>query len=209
MVMKGKGSLGGYVEAVASPAPAPGGGSVAAVCGALSAALARMVAGIALNKDEYRGVRKELGRIVSKSESLQSRLLELAEEDSRAFGAVVRALSKPRSTPVQRQRREKAVQQALTWASEVPLETMEKCLEVLELSKAALEKGSKEAFTDAGSAAMLAHAAFRSAGLNVKVNLVSIEDAVFRRRIDARVKSLYRMAAKLSEQVEEEISSRF
>lgn len=198
-----------YVKAVASPAPAPGGGSVAAVCGALGAALARMVANIAMGKEDYKRVHKELRRISTEGEVLQRRLLELAEEDSKAYGAVMKALQKPRATPAQKERRREAIQLALKKASDVPVETMENCVAVLELSKRALEKGSKEAFTDAGSAALVAQAALEAAGLNVKVNLLSIKDEAFCKKTRAKMESLLKRGSAVNDMVARIVDSRF
>jgi formiminotetrahydrofolate cyclodeaminase len=198
-----------YVKSVSSPTPAPGGGSVAAVCGALGAALAGMVANIALGKKDYKSVHKELRKISAEGEVLQRRLLELAEQDTRAYRGVMKALQKPKATPSQKERRREAIQLALKKASEVPVETMEKCVAVLELSKKALEKGSKEAFTDAGSAALVAHAALEAAGLNVKVNLLSIKDEAFCKKIRAKMESLLKKGSAVNDKVSRIVDSRF
>ena len=209
MGLKVRGRIEGFAEAVASPAPAPGGGAVAAVCGALSAALARMVAGIALEKRAYREVRRELLTICKESETLQDRLLELAEEDSKAYSAVIKALSLPKATQAEKLKRSTAVQSALRKATEVPLETMKECLKVLDLSKTALEKGSREAFTDAGTAALIAHAALEGAGLNVRVNLLSIKDKAFSRRTESHMRSLAGKAGTLMKEIQKTIAKRF
>ena len=198
-----------YVKAVASSSPAPGGGSVAAVCGALGAALARMVANIALGKEDYKSVHKELRRISTTGESIQKRLLELAEEDTRAYWGVMKALQKPKATPAQKERRRQAIQMAMKKATDVPAETMEKCVEVLELSKKAIEKGSREAFTDVGSAALVARAGLEAAGLNVKVNLLSIKDEAFCKKTRAKAVSLLRKGSTLSNSVARIVESRF
>ncbi len=208
MGLTGREKLRDYAEAVASPAPAPGGGSVAAVCAALSAALARMVARIALDKEEYRSSWKDLTRLCKRSEALQRHLLELAEDDSKAYAAVVGAFAMRKDTPAQRSKRREKIQSALKKATEVPLETMEKCLEVLELSKLAMERGSREAFTDAGSAALIAHASLKAAALNVKVNIKSIDDSSFARRAETKMVSLLVVGEGLNEETSRLIDSR-
>ena len=208
MGLTGREKLRDYADAVASPTPAPGGGSVAAVCGALAAALARMVASIALGKKEYRKARGELKLVCKRSEELQDRLLKLAEKDSKAYMAVVESFSLPKGTPEQSEKRRVAVQHALKEATEMPLEIMQSCLDVLRLSKKALEKGSREAFTDAGSGALIAHAAMRSAELNVRVNLISIRDSDFRRRAEARAKRISREGASILRGIEGMIQQR-
>ncbi len=197
-----------YADAVASPAPAPGGGSVAAVCGALAAALARMVANIALRKREYSKVHRELRLVCRKGEELQGELLRLAEEDSKAYRAVVKSFSLPKRTQAQKERRRLAVQASLKRASEIPLRTMESCLKVMDLSRIALEKGNRDAFTDAGSGALIAHAALKSAELNVKVNLISIRDQAFCRRTNARAQRMSRKATAILGRLERKVRGR-
>jgi glutamate formiminotransferase/formiminotetrahydrofolate cyclodeaminase len=198
-----------FAEETAAPTPTPGGGSVAAVCGAVSAALARMVAGLAIGKDDYRDSQDELRRIQEEGKSLQDRLLALADEDSAAYEAVAAAIRLPKMTPEDKKRRTEALQFALKKAAEVPLSTMELCNDVIALSKTALEKGSKNAFTDAGSAALIAHAALEAAGLNVKVNLLSIKDEAFRAKSRANMDSMLKTGSDLAEQVSRIVDSRF
>ncbi len=198
-----------FAEETAAPTPTPGGGSVAAVCGAVSAALARMVAGLAIGKDDYRDSQDELRRIQEEGKSLQDRLFALADEDSAAYDAVAAAIKLPKATPEDKKRRTDALQLALKKAAEVPLSTMEMCNEVIGLSKRALEKGSKSAFTDAGSASLIAHAALRAAALNAKVNLLSIKDWAFCAQMRAKVASLLASGQETAGQVERLTDSHF
>ena len=198
-----------FAEETAAPTPTPGGGSVAAVCGAVSAALARMVAGLAIGKDDYRDSQDELCRIQEEGKSLQDRLLALADEDSAAYDAVAAALKLPKATPEDKKRRSEALQLALKKAADVPLSTMERCNDVIELSKRALEKGSKSAFTDAGSAALIAHAALEVAALNVKVNLLSIKDEAFCTKTRASMDLMLKRGSGIVEQVSRMVDSRF
>jgi len=198
-----------FAEETAAPTPTPGGGSVAAVCGAVSAALARMVAGLAIGKDDYRDSQDELLRIQEAGRSLQDRLLALADEDSAAYDTVASALKLPKATPEDKKRRSEALQLALKKAAEVPLSTMERCNDVIELSKRALEKGSKSAFTDAGSAALIAHAALEAAALNVKVNMLSIKDEAFCGKTRASMDSMLKRSSGIVEQVSRMVDSRF
>jgi len=198
-----------FAEETAAPTPTPGGGSVAAVCGAVSAALARRVAGLAIGKDDYRDSQDELCRIQEEGKSLQDRLLALADEDSAAYDAVAAALKLPKATPEDKKRRSEALQLALKKAADVPLSTMERCNDVIELSKRALEKGSKSAFTDAGSAALIAHAALEVAALNVKVNLLSIKDEAFCTKTRASMDLMLKRGSGIVEQVSRMVDSRF
>lgn len=192
------GSVRGFLEAVAAPTPTPGGGSAAAFVGALSAALSRMVAGLAVGKKGYEDVQGELEGLRARGADLGARLLALTEADAAAYGAVLEALRLPRGSDADRARRVEAVQAAYRRATEVPLETMGACLEALRLAARAAEKGNRGATTDAGVAVLLAHAALRAASLNVRVNLASIRDEGFRSGAEARHASILEEAEPLA-----------
>ena len=202
MGIKWRENLSEFLEAVASSDATPGGGSVAALCGALSAALSRMVAGLAIGKDEYGGVQGDVKKICDEGKVLQSRLSELIDEDSEAYEAVISAMRMPKNSPEEREKRSASIQIALKRAAEVPLETMEKCLEALALSKKAMEKGHRNAITDAGTAASIAHAGLKSAGLNVKINLLSIKNVKFCEDKVKEIEILLYKATRLSKEIE-------
>jgi len=192
------GTLRGFLEAVAAPTPTPGGGSAAALVGALSTALSRMVAGLAVGKKGYEDVQGELEGLRARGAALGTRLLALAEDDAAAYDAVLQAQRLPRGTDEERARRIDAVQAAYRRATEVPLETMGACLETLRLAALAAEKGNRGATTDAGVAVLLADAALRAASLNVRVNLASIRDEGFRSGAEARHASILAEAGPLA-----------
>ncbi len=162
-----------FLAAVAAPTPTPGGGSVSALAGALSAALSRMVAGLARGKRGYEGVESELEQIEIRGEVIQARLEALINEDARAYEAVIAAMRMPKSSEKEKAARVNAMQAAYRKATEVPLETMEHCVEALELAEASVKKGNRSATTDAAVAILLAEAAIRGASLNCAVNLAS------------------------------------
>lgn len=180
-------TLGAYLDSVAAATPTPGGGSVSAVVAALGAALARMVAGLARDKKGYESVQSDLVQIESKASLLQGRLLQLAEDDSKAYGRVVEAMKLPKRTDGEKASRVEALQAAYQEATRVPLETMEACSEVLELAALAVEKGNRGATTDAAVAILLAEAGLRGASLNARINLASIRDEGFRSSAEAKM----------------------
>ncbi|HYM40487.1 MAG TPA: cyclodeaminase/cyclohydrolase family protein [Thermoplasmata archaeon] len=182
--------LGEFLDAVAAPTPTTGGGSVSALAGALGAALTRMVVGLARDKKGYEPVQGDLVRIGTEAARLQERLLELVEDDSHAYGAVVAAMKLPRGNDAERAARVKAMQAAYQEATRVPLETMAACSDVLGLAAQALDTGHRGATTDAAVAVLLAEAALRGAGLNVRVNLASIKDEAFRSQAQERAEAL-------------------
>lgn len=179
--------LGAFLDSVAASTPTPGGGSVSALAGALAAALARMVAGLARDKKGYEAVQSDLLQVESKASGLQARLLGLVEEDAKAYETVVAAMKLPKGTDAEKVSRVRAIQAAYKEATRVPLETMEACSEVLELAAAALEKGNRGATTDAAVAILLAEAGLRGASLNARVNLASIRDEAFRSSSEAKM----------------------
>lgn len=180
-------TVGEFLASVASTTPAPGGGSVSAFAGALGAALARMVAGLARDKKGYEAVQGDLLQIESKAARIQERLVALVEEDSKAYNAVLEAMHRPKGTDTEKAARVEAMQAAYQEATRIPLQTMEACAEVLDLASEALEKGHRGATTDAAVAILLAEAGLRGASLNVRTNLASIRDETFRASAEAKM----------------------
>ncbi len=178
-----------YLASVAAATPTPGGGSVSALVGALSVALSRMVGGLARDKKGYEASQEALAGLEARAQALEHRFVALADEDSAAYEGVMRAMRLPKSTDAERAARVAALQEAYRRATEVPLETVERCVEALELARLAAEKGNRGASTDCGVAVLLAEAAFRGAGLNVRVNLASLKDEAFRAAAEARLEA--------------------
>lgn len=177
----------GYLAAVAAATPTPGGGSVSALVGALSVALSRMVAGLAVGKKGYEESQPALHALEARATPLEERLLRLADEDSAAYERVVEAMHLPKARDAEKVARVTALQTAYHRATEVPLETVERCVEALELARQAAEQGNRGASTDCGVAVVLAEAAIRGASLNVRVNLASLKDDAFRSRAEAQL----------------------
>lgn len=179
-----------FLASVAASSPTPGGGTVSAIVGALGVALARMAAGLARDRQGYEGVQADLIALETRAGPVQARLLALGDQDSLAFEAVLAATRLPRGTDRERASRVEAMQAAYLHATEVPLETMEACVDALELAAIAVEKGSRGATTDAAVAVLLAEAGLRGASLNAKVNLASIQDEAFRTAAEAKMDRL-------------------
>jgi formiminotetrahydrofolate cyclodeaminase len=168
-----------FLDELASSAPAPGGGSVAALGGALGAALVSMVCNLTVGKKKYVDVEKDIKDILEKSEGLRHRLVDLLQEDVEAYTAVSQAMKMPRATDDEKSARRDAMQKALKRATEVPLQVAGACVEVIALCQPAAEKGNKNAVSDAGVAILMAEAGLRSAALNVLINLGWIDDQSF------------------------------
>jgi len=174
--VQGGESLTGFVASVASPAPTPGGGTVAAHAGALAAALAQMVAGLTAGKKKYAAVDAEMREVGLAAAGLVTRLSALAAKDAAAYGAVSAAYKMPSEPEDAARARQAAIADALLGAAEVPLETARACAEVAQLAATCATKGNTNAVSDAGVAALLADAACRGAVYNVRINISSLAD---------------------------------
>ncbi|MGQ9458558.1 MAG: methenyltetrahydrofolate cyclohydrolase [Anaerolineae bacterium] len=194
-------TLRSFLDELASSAPAPGGGSVAALSGALGAALVSMVCNLTVGKKKYEAVQEEVAALLERSEALRHRLTALLDEDVRAYTAVSQAYKMPRETEDQKQAREQAIQKALQEATLVPMQVAEACVEVLDLCLPTAEKGNVNAVSDAGVAALAAAPGLRSAALNVRIHVTLIQDEAFVRGQRAKLDSLLAGKPELKERV--------
>ena len=188
-------TLSGFVASVASSAPVPGGGSVAAHAGALSAALARMVAGLTIGRKKYVVVEPDMKALAEQAGTLGSRLASLVDEDAAAYALVSAAYKLPKEPAENAVTRDAAIQSALRAAAEVPLETARACAAVATLAATCAQKGNSNAASDAGVAALLAEAACRGASYNVRINIASMSDPSAGRALAEEARELVRQAA--------------
>ncbi len=165
-----------FLDAIASSDPIPGGGSVAAYAGALSAALIRMVAGLTIGKKKYTAVEPKMTIVAASADALRKSLAELVERDAMAYAAVSASYKLPKDSPDAVAARDVAITRALLGAAVVPLETAALCAEAAELAALVAAKGNSNAVTDAGVAALLAEAGAKGAAYNVLVNINSLTD---------------------------------
>ncbi len=186
--MTDKRTLQTYVDDVASDQPTPGGGSVSAVVGSLSAALGAMSCQFTLNRKGYEDNQVEVGEILSAAKAQTKRLLLLAREDEEAYGAFHHAFSLPRSSEEEKTRRRAAIQEAALGAMEVPLDVARRSASFLPWALRLLEIGNKNLITDVGVMAILAAAACQGALLNVLVNLPSLGDG--ERKVQVRKEAM-------------------
>ena len=164
----------GYLDALASTEPVPGGGGVSALAGSLACALGCMVAGLTVGKRAYAQFDGMAREALERCESLRRRMLELSCADSEGFVPVVEALRMPRDTAEQAAERSRALDEALAGACEAPLDVLGGTLEALE---ALARHGSKLAVVDVGVAASLARTAADGAALTVHANARMMSDA--------------------------------
>jgi len=194
-------SICSFLERLSSSAPTPGGGSVAALSGALAAALISMVCNLTVGKTKYVAVQDEIGALLAKSESLRSEMADLLEADVKAYGELSRTMKLPRLTEEQKKARDTAMDRALKAAAEVPMRVAEACVSVMELCRPAAEKGNINAVSDAGVAVLMAEAGLRSAALNVLINLAQIKDDAFVKEARTRLDALLEGKSALREEI--------
>jgi glutamate formiminotransferase/formiminotetrahydrofolate cyclodeaminase len=147
-----------FLSELASNSPAPGGGSVAALSGALGAALTSMVCNLTVGKEKYTDVQDEIKQVLKKSESLRKKLTDLIDKDTEAFNDVIKAFRMPKETEGQKKKRSQAIQEGYKIAATVPLETSKICEKILDVALVVAEKGNQRSITDASVSALMAKA---------------------------------------------------
>ncbi len=168
-----------FLDETASNSPVPGGGSVAALSGALAASLAEMVAGLTVGRKGFESVEPKMKSIREKAQAFRAKLVEDIQSDSDAYNQVIAAYKLPKATEQDKIERSKAIQAGLRQAAQVPLEVARHSLQILGLAEAVITQGNPNAVTDGAVGAMLARTAGLAALYNVKINLSSIKDKEF------------------------------
>jgi formiminotetrahydrofolate cyclodeaminase len=165
-----------YSDALASGNPTPGGGSAAALVGALGAALNSMVANFTVGREKFAAVDAQVRDLLAESERLRAHLERLAQADTEAYAQVSAAYKMPRDTDDEKTARQAAIQEALKAAAQVPMQAVRACHRVLEIANELLTTGNPNLITDVGVAARFALAALECATLNAEINLIHIKD---------------------------------
>jgi methenyltetrahydrofolate cyclohydrolase len=200
--------LGTFLDELASGAPTPGGGSAAAIMGAMGAALVSMVCNVTIGKKGHEAVESEMIAVRDESEKLRLRLTSMVAEDIAAFDGLMAAYRLPKATDEDKSRRAVAIQTSLRAATDTPLECARACAEVVGLSRRAAEKGYAGVISDAGVGVLAANTALRSAALNVYINAPALKDRDFAAAAMAEVEKLIEHCARDSELVIELVRSR-
>ncbi len=199
-----------FLEELASDSPAPGGGSVAALGGALGAALAAMVARLTVGKEKYRHEWEAMEKVRDSADALQRRFLDLMHQDAASFQSFMEAMKLPKDTDAQKEERGCAMQGALIQAARIPLDTVRAAGDMACLAREAVKHGNRNAVTDAGTAALFARAAALAAAYNVRVNILALKDqdivARFRRDLEEALSGALAAADEVIPLVEEKLS---
>lgn len=194
-----------YFNELSSNSPTPGGGNVAAMCGALSASLGMMVCNLTIGKKKYAEVEQEMIRLKDQLEGFQRKFFALASKDNEAFDKVMASIKLPKETEQEKLLRTAKIEEATMGAAEIPAEVMKECSEILPIIKIVVEKGNKNSLSDAGVAVSLIATAAESAYLNVMINCASLSNqtiaAEIKKRADIRMDEISKTCEYLVESV--------
>ncbi len=185
-----KKSLEEFMQQTGSSAPAPGGGSIAAVTAASGAALIEMVANVTIGKEKFVEVEAEMLSVQQTASELRTRFLGYIDKDCDAFMAMMDAFKLPKTTDAEKEHRRKVLQDCYQQAALVPFNLGLEALQLFDLSKIVVTKGNRNAVTDGIMGAMNARLAIRSAFLNVRINLALIKDDEFVSTMESKMKDI-------------------
>jgi formiminotetrahydrofolate cyclodeaminase len=173
-------TVGQLLEALSSPTPTPGGGTAAAIAGAMGTSLLIMVTGLAKSRNNTDEEKAALARARDCLAPIAAHLTQLADADAQAFDRVMAAYRLPKGTDAEKVARTGAIQSALQGATTVPLDTLRACADALAHARVVAEHGNRTAASDAGVAIGLLRAAASGAQANVQTNLDGIKDETFK-----------------------------
>lgn len=197
----------GFVDELSSDSPAPGGGSVAALCGSLSAGLSAMIAALTFSKKNMETTRESMEDLGRRAQALKDWFLQAVDRDTDAFNRVLAAMRLPKTTDVDIAARADAIESANQEATRVPLEVLERAVEALELAAVVARDGNPNAVTDAGAAGACALAAAEGAALNVRINLTSMTNRGWAGNAESTAAHLVERCRVLSTEVREMVEA--
>ena len=179
-----------FINATNSKAPVPGGGSIAALNAALSAALISMVAGLTLDSPKYAEVHEQMQAIKTEADELQAKFIHYIDEDSEAFDQVMAAFKMPKGTEDEQKARSAAIQTAYKTAASVPFAVATAANKLLALANEVIIHGNQSALSDCAVATLNARSAIMGAFYNVKINLTSVKDQQFVQELTATMQEI-------------------
>ncbi|MCL4558994.1 MAG: glutamate formimidoyltransferase [Chloroflexi bacterium] len=197
-----------FLENLAAGTPTPGGGSAAAHTGAEAAALVAMVARLTIGKKKYAAVENRMWEILEQAEMLRKQLSQAVVEDSAAFDVLLSAVRLPKETPREQQIRQQTLEEATLNAAQIPLQVAGKAVQVMDLAVEVAATGNQNAISDAASAAALAGATLTSAGLNVQINSLNLQDQDTAHRMLDEIAEMQNQADALQGQLRKVLADR-
>ncbi len=169
-------SVSDFLAATASNEPVPGGGSVAAMCGALAASLGAMVANLTIGRKKYADVEETMRRLAGEFDKARAKFEEYIDIDAQAYARVMEAYRLPKDTPEEQQERNSAIASATFHAAQVPMAVALEASRIMSLIERVAVEGNRNAVTDACVAMMNARSAVLAAVLNARINLVNLPE---------------------------------
>lgn len=195
----------GFLDALASKAPVPGGGGASALVGALGAALCTMVGNYTVGKKKYADVEEDVKALMAKAEDIRARLLALVDADAEAFEPLSKAYAIPKDDPS----REAVMEKCLQDAAATPMAILRLSCEAIDLHREMLDKGSVIMLSDVGTGVVFCQSALQGAALNVRVNTKSMTDRAFAQAMDEEVDALVEKYSVIARQVYDAVMGRF
>lgn len=197
-----------YLKDAAAGTPTPGGGSVAALVGALATTMASMSTQFTIGREKFKQYDAQLKKILEGCEKSRETLLSLMEEDITVYGGLNKAYGLPKSTEEEKKARTEAIQKATVIAMDVPTKATMGCLHVLELTRELVDIANPNLISDVGVAAFLADAAFQCAKLNVEINLATIKNPTIVEKVRNDVINAEKKAKTLFNEIRERVQAK-
>ncbi len=197
-----------YLKDAASGKPSPGGGSVAALVGALATTMSSMSANFTTGKEKFKQYEPQLKKILEECEKSRETLLSLMEEDIKVYSGVSSAYALPKSTEAEQKLRSETIQKATIIAMEVPLKATMCCLYVLELTRELVDIANPNLISDVGVAGFLADAAFQCAKLNVAINLACIKNQSLVEKVQSEISHAEKKAKSFFYEIKEAVQAK-
>lgn len=194
-----------FVDEVSRDTPAPGGGSISALAGALGTSLACMVANLSVGKGEFDSQYEELCELAEEAQQVKDELLRAVDADTEAFNEVLEAMRMPKDTPEQNEARAAELLEGYKSAARVPQRTAELCNQALQICLRVAQIGNEAVMSDVGVGALMAYAGIQGAIYNVRINLPKIEDSNFVAEMSKNLKELLKEAKETCGAVQREV----
>ena len=195
-----------YIEKLASKAPTPGGGGVAALSASLGSALASMVCNLTIGKPKYAQFEDELKEILAESEILSKKCFELAAEDEVAFEPLSKAYSLPSATEEEKKIKDEVLESALMAAANVPMMSAMAACDAIDIHRRLVERGSKLVISDVGVGVQMARSALLSAALNVKINTKLMKNRAVAEEMNEQIEALVKKGSATADAVYSAVS---
>ena len=194
-----------YLEVLSSKAPVPGGGGASALAGALGNALGQMVVNLTVGKKKYAEVEEEMQKYLTDLKTMQQEFLHLSDRDAEVFAPLAECYHLPSTTPEEKEHKDAVMEEKLLDASMVPVEIMEKSLELLEILDVLADKGSRMAVSDVGVAVQFTRTALLGAVMNVYINTKSMKNREKAEEINQKAKRMIKIGKSQADEIYEKV----